>query len=159
MHDRSVIRMASLVAVPLLALLPVGVAWTQDAAIIQLQQDVLELRRVNQQLEQRITQLERALGSQSGQPGLAPGGAVPLSPPGPGALPSWLNSADWERIRPGMPELEVIRILGVPNTLRDAGSGRMVLFYAIEIGTARFLSGTVTLSEHRVVEVQKPTLR
>ena len=72
---------------------------------------------------------------------------------------SWMNSADWDRLKPGTPELEVIRILGVPNSLRNDANGRQVLFYALEIGSGSFLSGSVTMADHRVVEVQKPTLK
>lgn len=176
-------RAGAIAAIALLGAVP---AFAQDAATVQLQQQIMELQRINQQLEQRIAQLERIA---AGQSGLATGSSLPRGgagtitgaqavggvlvpgstgtqaggaatpPPGPNALPSWTNSADWDRIRPGMPELDVIHILGVPNTLRDAGNGRMTIFYAVEIGTARFLSGTVTLADHRVVEVQKPTLR
>jgi hypothetical protein len=140
----------------------------QDAATIQLQQDVLELKRLNQQLERRIENLERQLGQVSGQSnltnaGIAARGAAGATAGGvaggPNALPSWFNSADWDRIKPGMPELDVIRILGVPNSLRDSANGRQVIYYAVEIGTARFLSGSVTLAGHQVVEVQKPTLK
>jgi hypothetical protein len=181
--------MASAIGAALmLAVLPAPPALAQDAATVQLQQQVMELQRANQQLEQRIAQLERFT---AGQSGLATGASLPrggvgtitgaqsvggvlvpgstatthaaggatTQPPGPNGVPSWLNSADWDRIRPGMPELDVIRILGVPNSLRDAGNGRMTIFYAVEIGTARFLSGTVTLADRRVVEVQKPALR
>lgn len=138
-----------------------GPAQAQDAATVQLQQDVLELKRINQLLERRIESLEIQLTGQGGQ-------AVnrPATRPGPAGAAStdplslrWMSSAEWERIRPGMPEMEVIRILGVPNSLRDAEAGRQVIFYALEIGTGRFLSGSVTLADHRVVEVQKPALK
>jgi hypothetical protein len=133
----------------------------QDAATVQLQQDVLELKRVNQLLERRIESLEIQLSGQSGQSATRlatrPGanGAASADP----LSLRWMNNAEWERIKPGMPEMEVIRILGVPNSLRDADPGRQVIFYALEIGTGRFLSGSVTLADHRVVEVQKPALK
>ncbi len=136
-------------------------AHAQDAATVQLQQDVLELKRVNQLLERRIESLEIQLSGQGGQTasGLAtrPGtpGAASANP----ATLRWMNNAEWERIKPGMPEMEVIRILGVPNSLRDADPGRQVIFYALEIGTGRFLSGSVTLADHRVVDVQRPALK
>jgi hypothetical protein len=147
----------------LLLLLGFTCARAQDAATVQLQQEVLELKRVNQQMERRIETLERQLAGQGGVAGAAPGaraastGGNPL-PGSPVAL-SWMNTADWDRLKPGTQELEVIRILGVPNSLRHAANGQQVLYYALEIGTGSFLSGSVTLADHRVVEVQKPTLK
>ena len=168
--------MRSAILAALLAL-PV-VAPAQDAATVQLQQEVLELKRVNMLLEQRVTALERQVSAQSGLavPMIAPSGSVGLTGAGaaaaaggvgrsslaglpPAAQLPWMDSANWDRIKAGMPEMEVIRILGVPNSLRDANPGRQVIFYALEIGTGRFLSGSVTLSEHRVVDVQKPLLK
>jgi hypothetical protein len=136
----------------------------QDAATTQLQQDVLELKRVNQLMERRIESLEAQLSGQGGTVPMGSAGAGGLRPGAPGVAASpatlrWMDNAEWERIKPGMPEMEVIRILGVPNSLRDADQGRKVIFYALEIGTARFLSGSVTLADHRVVEVQKPSLK
>jgi hypothetical protein len=159
LHSPVIVR-PSLPALILLALLAAARAVAQDAATVQLQQDVLELKRVNEQLERRIESLERQLVAQGGQAGW---GSLPRSGSSAttnnAANVSWMNTADWDRIKPGMPELEVIRILGVPNSLRDGEQGRQVIFYALEIGTGRFLSGSVTLQEHRVAEVQKPTLK
>jgi hypothetical protein len=136
-------------------------AHADDAATVLLQQDVLELKRVNQQLERRIESLERQTAGQGGQtaPATTPRSGPSGVAPGDATALRWMNIAEWDRIKPGMAELEVIRILGVPNSLRDAGPGRQVVFYALEIGTGRFLSGSVTLAEHRVAEVQKPTLK
>lgn len=150
----------------------------QDAATVQLQQEVLELKRVNSMLEQRVTALERQVSAQSGLavPMIAPSSSVGLTGAGaaagagaartgaPAAMPlaaqlPWMDSGNWDRIRTGMPEMEVIRILGVPNSLRDGEQGRQVIFYALEIGTGRFLSGSVTLADHRVVDVQRPLLK
>ena len=159
----SVIGRSSLPALILLSVLAAARAHSQDAATVLLQQDVLELKRVNQQLERRIETLERELASQGGAAAgaagarAAPTGGNPL--PGSPANLSWMNNADWDRLKTGTPELEVIRILGVPNSLRNAADGRQVLYYALEIGTGSFLSGSVTLADHRVVEVQKPTLK
>ena len=133
----------------------------QDAATVQLQQDVLELKRINQILERRIESLEIQLTGQGGQAasGLTPRSGASGAASANAATLRWMNNVEWERIKPGMPEMEVIRILGVPNSLRDAQQGRQVIFYALEIGTGRFLSGSVTLADHRVVEVQKPALK
>lgn len=149
----------SLLAAFLLSLLVAARVQAQDAATVLLQQEVLELKRVNQQLEQRIESLERQLAGQGGTAASrvpAPSGSTAATV---AANLSWINAADWDRLKPGTPELEVVRILGVPNSMRSAANGRQVLYYAVEIGTGSFLSGSVTLADHRVVEVQKPVFR
>ena len=57
-----------------------------------------------------------------------------------------------------MTELEVISSLGPPNTIRDEDDSR-VLFYAMEIGSSRFLGGSVKLRQRTVIEVLPPTLQ
>ena len=57
-----------------------------------------------------------------------------------------------------MGELEVINILGPPTSMRQEGEAR-VLLYAMEIGAAGFLGGSVELRDRKVSEVNPPTLR
>jgi hypothetical protein len=147
-----------------------------DIAAALMQQDVSELKRVVQQQEMRLQAMEQELADVRAASGAAPtarasagGGSLAtssssaLSSAGvvrqPSARPTWLDTADWDKLKPGTAELDVVRILGVPNSLRSADTNRQVLYYAVEIGTGRFLSGTVTLIDHRVSEVQKPTIK
>src|SRR5262249_61818563 len=69
---------------------------------------------------------------------------------------AWLEAARWDRVRTGMSELEVIGILGPPTSLRQEGDAR-VLLYAMEIGSANFLGGSVEFRDQAVSEVHKPT--
>jgi hypothetical protein len=57
-----------------------------------------------------------------------------------------------------MSELDVIGSLGPPNTIREE-EGARVLLYAMEIGSARFLGGSIKLRQRAVVEVLAPTLQ
>ena len=57
-----------------------------------------------------------------------------------------------------MSELEVIGILGPPTSMRQEGEAR-VLLYAMEIGSAGFLGGSVELRDRAVSEVHKPALK
>ena len=83
--------------------------------------------------------------------------AHPLQPAVPSST-AWLEAARWDRVRPGMSELEVIGILGPPTSMRQEGEAR-VLLYAMEIGSAGFLGGNVELRDRAVSEVHKPTLK
>jgi hypothetical protein len=139
-----------------LLLLVSAVTVADELKTTNLQQDVLELQRLVRQQQTRIEALERQLGSRppvttTATPGVTRTTEVPAN---------WLNGGDWDRVRPGTSELEVIRILGVPNSLRkSADGGRRILYYALEIGTGGFLSGSVTIADHKVVEVEKPTIK
>jgi hypothetical protein len=57
-----------------------------------------------------------------------------------------------------MSELEVINILGPPTSLRQEGDAR-VLLYALEIGTANFLGGSVEFRDRAVTAINKPVLK
>ena len=73
-------------------------------------------------------------------------------------LPRWVDAALWRNLRPGMSELAVISSLGPPNSMREEGWVR-VLLYAMEIGASGFLGGSVKLRERAVVEVVAPALQ
>lgn len=71
----------------------------------------------------------------------------------------WLSLANWQKIKPGMSELQVVELLGAPTQLRvsDDRSSR-TLHYAMEIGTSGFLSGKVILVAGHVTVIEIPSL-
>ncbi len=123
----------------------------------KLEQDILELQRQVRQQDRRIEALERELATAPRGSGSVPAGnrAANSSLPG-----TWMQIANWDRLKPGMPELDVVQALGPPTSLRSAEDGsRKTLYYAMEIGTGSFLIGTVVIAGQRIVEIQKPTFR
>lgn len=121
--------------------------------VSQLQQDVRDLQR-------QVQALTRQLESQRLQPAPLPGSPVKPTnalPPASG-VPAWVDAGKWQRLMPGMSELEVISVLGPPSSMRTADAER-VLLYALEIGSSGFLGGSVTLRDRVVVGIQKPVLR
>jgi hypothetical protein len=140
----------------------VRAAIADDLKVSQLEQDVRELQRIVQQQARRIEALESAMRQ-------ARVGRMPLPDPSvPAAVASavsdvpvaWLQSANWDKLRPGMSEVEVIRVLGSPSTARKSATGNtQTLFYAREFEAGGFLSGQVILTDQRVVEIQRPTLK
>jgi hypothetical protein len=126
-----------------------------DFKVIKLEQDVRNLERQVQnltrqlaELQQRGGRLEEARSAPTERSDIVPSASLP-----------WLNAANWNRIRTGMQELEVITLLGPPTSMRGADPDSRTLLYAMEIGSSGFLSGSVQLRERRVVEVQIPMLR
>lgn len=129
----------------------------------RLEQDVRDLRRELDMQRRRIEELERAAatgarppraaGARAGTSGASPGPAAP-------AAAQWLSAASWEKVRPGLSELEVVALLGQPTSMRASDDGqRRTLFYALEIGSAGYLAGNVVLEAGRVTAVEIPRLR
>lgn len=139
--------------------LPSVPAWSQDELRVrQLENEVSRLQREIDDQSRRIDALERSLRSA--------GGAALMPPPpdvvrrGSEGSPAWLLSANWDRIKPGMKELEVIALLGRPTSARTEPDGKgHVLLYALELGPTAVLAGNVRFNESGVSEINRPTLR
>ena len=142
--------------IALLALLGQSALAADDATyrLMKLEQDVRNLERQVQTLTRQLDELKQ----QSARAGDR--SAAPRSSTAPAAASStdWLEAARWDRVRPGMGELEVINILGPPTSMRQEGEAR-VLLYALEIGSTGFLGGSVELRDRKVSAVLKPALK
>lgn len=121
--------------------------------VIKLEQDMRNLERQVQTLQRQLDEVRAQLG-RSGDRVARPSSAGPATP----GSSAWLNAANWERVRTGMSELEVISLLGPPSSMRQDDQTR-VLLYAMEIGSSGFLSGTVSLRDRAVTEVSRPVLK
>lgn len=123
--------------------------------LMKVEQDVRNLER---QVQTQARQLDE-LRQQQSRAGDRSSSAV-RSPSASAASSStaWLEAARWDRVRTGMSELEVINVLGPPTSMRKEGDAR-VLLYAMEIGSAGFLGGSVEFRDSAVSAVSKPTLK
>jgi hypothetical protein len=140
----------------LLLFVPAVALAADDARVTRLEQDVRTLRREVQVLSRQIDEL-RLQTTRPGIDGRPPPPALALDTPSP-SVAAWLDAGKWERLRPGMSELEVISALGPPSSVREQ-NGTRELLYAMEIGSSTFLGGSVRLRERAVVEVRIPTLK
>lgn len=126
-----------------------------DLRVRQLEQDIMRLQRELDAQSRRIEGLER------GQRSTSAGTMVAAPPSRPAdSSPAWLVGTNWDRLRPGMKELDVIALLGRPTTVRteDDGKGR-AFFYAMELGPNAILSGNVRIGDAGVTEINRPVLR
>jgi hypothetical protein len=152
--------MRSLIGVLFVAAATVAVplpAFAQDELRVrQLENDVRTLQREVEMQNQRIDRLEssaRAPGAGSAPPTVVTPRAVDSSP-------AWLVSTNWDKLRPGMKELEVIALLGRPTSVRgDENAKAHTMFYALELGPNAFLTGNVRFGDAGVAEINRPTLR
>ena len=125
-----------------------------DYKVIKLEQDVRRLEQQVRDLSREIADLRRHAGT--------PAISAPREQekPAPSTAPLWLQAKNWQRLRVGMTELEVIDALGPPTSTRGAGDGTArMLFYALEIDTGSFLGGSVEVRDRRVVEINTPVLK
>ena len=92
---------------------------TDDFKVIKLEQDVRNLERQVQELQRQLAdvqQRENRIPAPRGE-SPAPAAATPST--------KWLDASAWNRVRPGMKELDVISLLGPPTSMRGAeNSGR-----------------------------------
>jgi hypothetical protein len=140
----------------------VQASWAQgpvdDLRVSQLEQEVRDLKQLLRQQERRIELLESDLRRATLSPIAAPPGhAAGLSA---NANSAWLQSANWDKLRHGMSEAELTRVLGPPNSVRRSQQGdTQTLLYAVELEGGGFLSGRVVVTDQRVVEIHKPALK
>ena len=135
---------------------PQFAAAADDYKVIKLEQDVRNLEQQVRELSRQVGELQRGAtrpGDQLASPANRPAATTPASP-------LWLDAGNWDRIRIGMTELQVIETLGPPTTLRGAAdASARTLFYALEIGSSSFLGGNVEFTDGRVSRIQKPVLK
>jgi hypothetical protein len=135
-----------------LAAAPSTLFAADDLKVAQLEQEVRYLQRELSRLSQEVETL-RAQLSRMGVPAAQTPATRPQS-----TNSLWLDISRWQRVIPGMSELQVIELLGSPTSMRGEIAERELL-YAMEIGGAGFLGGGVTLRNRIVVSVKIPVLQ
>src|SRR5689334_18021868 len=140
-------------------------ATTLAAPLPALAQDELRVR----QLENEVSRLQREIDAQNQrierlESGTRISGASPpttvVTPRAADSSPAWLVSGNWDKVRTGMKELDVIALLGRPTSVHTNGDAKThTMFYALELGPNSFLTGNVRFGDAGVAEVNKPTLR
>jgi hypothetical protein len=144
----ALVLVAATLAVPFPALAQ------EDLRLRQLENEVLRLQR---EIDAQNMRLER-METSARQSGSAP--PVVVTPRAADSSPAWLVSTNWDKLRTGMKELEVIALLGRPTSVRtDEEAKSHTMFYALELGPNAFLTGNVRFGDAGVAEITRPTLR
>jgi len=130
-----------------------------DSRVRQVEMDLRALQLLVDQQARRIDALESAL--RLPRAGRSPLPSTPVPPANKSAATvAWLQSANWDKLAPGMSEADVVRVLGPPTTTRRSENGNaQTMFYALELDAGGFLSGNVVLADQRVLEIHKPALK
>jgi hypothetical protein len=143
-----------------LVLATAGTVQAQDELRVrQLENEVSRLQRELDAQSRRIDELERNLrGTSTRSLSVPPPDVVQREA---ASSPAWLLTTNWDRVKAGMKDIDVIALLGRPTTVRpdpDGGKGHS-LMYALELGPNAVLAGNVRLDDSGVAQVTKPTLR
>jgi len=150
------LRFACLPAFVLLVTVP---AIADDAArISRLETEIQQLRALVDEQARRIQRLEEDLNRRAATSVPQPrprAGDMRTEAPASASRQPWHQSAPWDRVAKGMPEADVVRILGAPTAAESVGALKS-LFYRGAAPGGPPLAGHVNLKEGRVVAVSKP---
>ena len=126
-----------------------------DLRVRQLENEVQRLQRAIDAQSQRIERLESSARISGSMPP-----PVTVSPRAADSSPAWLVGTNWDKLRNGMKELDVIALLGRPSSVRTDDNAKVhTMFYALELGPNQFLTGNVQFGDAGVAEINRPTLR
>jgi len=144
-----------------LATLTGAPAYSQVVDDLRVRQLENEVRRLQSQLDAQSRRLDALERGQRETATARPSSSLPSVPTRrEDESPGWLISTNWDKVRPGMRELDVIALLGRPTTVRiDPDRKGRLLMYAMELGPNAILAGNVRFTDAGVVEVNRPTLR
>lgn len=98
-------------------------AGADNYKLMKIEQDVRNLERQMQELSRQMADLQQGNSRARDLPTTA-GRAAPLQP----GSPPWLDIDNWNRLRVGMSEMEVIAALGPPTSMRGDPDSRTLLY-------------------------------
>jgi hypothetical protein len=125
-----------------------------DSRVRQIESEILRLQQQVDFQARRIEALEQAARIRPPASPISPGIRAPDS------APVWLDTANWDRVKTGMSVQEIIAILGRPTSTRNDDAGQLsVMFYAMELGQGKYLSGSIRLEGAVVAGIHRPELK
>jgi len=145
-----ILAMAACLATP-----PALAAPIDEFRISDIEQKIRDLETLTREHSRRISELQPGLPGSKSTPAAIAGNTTSGS-----RDLRWVNAASWNRIKPGMSELQVVEVLGPPTQTRIADDNQSrQLLYALEIGSSGYLGGRITFSNGMVSAVETPTLK
>ena len=125
-----------------------AMAQTRDPRVDVLTTEVTQLKSSIADQEQRIAALEKTVKALQAV-------AAPVPERIPAPTPPWQSASNWNLIKQGMSEAQVVGILG-PATLTESVTDMRTLLYKPDPRSTTTLSGSVTLMDDRVTATMPP---
>jgi hypothetical protein len=123
-------------------------AQPSDPQTGKLVKEIEDLKQSVAEQDKRIAELEKAVK-------ILQAALIPVPKPIPANTPPWRSPSSWNQIKTGMPEAQVVEILGPPTSVQSVTDSR-ILFYQPDAHSTSSLSGTVTLMDDRVIAMSPP---
>ncbi len=120
---------------------PALLAQARDPRVDKLTTETAELKRTVADQDRRIADLERMVK-------MLQSTVAPLPAPIPSPTPAWTQASNWNRIKPGMSQAQVVEILGPPTREQSAIDMR-TLYYEAGPHSTLTLTGSVSLTDDR----------
>lgn len=127
-----------------------AVAQTRDTRVDELTKETAQLRRTIADQERRIAELEKTVKGLQGV-------VAPVPARIPADTPPWQQASNWNLIKKGMSEAQVVEILGPPASVQSVTDKR-TLYYQPDSRSATTLNGSVTLMDDRVTASVPPAM-
>jgi len=125
-----------------------ALAQARDPRVDALMTEMAQLKSTIADQEQRIGSLEKTVKALQSV-------AAPVPQRIPAPTPPWQVASNWNLIKKGMSEAQVVEILG-PPTMTEAVTDMRTLFYNPDPRSTATLSGSVTLTDDRVTATVPP---
>lgn len=126
----------------------IAMAQTRDPRVDELTKETARLKSRITDQEARIAELEKAVK-------FLQSAANPMPAPIPAETPAWYRPANWNLIKTGMSEAQVVAILGTPTSV-DSSIDKRTLLYTPDMKSTSPLKGSVTLIDDRVSAMTPP---
>jgi hypothetical protein len=125
-----------------------AMAQARDPQIDELKKETAQLKTVVADQERRIAELEKTVRALQAV-------ATPVPTPLPTPVPAWRSASNWNQIKLGMSEAQVVEILGPPSRV-EASIDVRTLIYLPDSHSTSTLSGKVTLTDDRLTAAVPP---
>ena len=119
-----------------------------DQRVKKLTQETDQLKHTVADQERRIAELEKTVKALEAI-------VNPTPQPLPASTPAWQAASSWNMIMLGMPEADVVAILGPPSRVISNQDVR-TLYYQPSPNSSLTLNGSVTLKDDRVTASSPP---
>lgn len=126
-----------------------AMAQARDPRVDALVTETAQLKTTIADQERRIADLEKAVKA------LQAAAKPPAPQPIPAPTPPWHSASNWDLIKTGMSEAQVIAILGPPTSVESVTDMR-TLYYQPDSHSSTTLNGNITLMDDRVTAMMPP---